>query len=142
MTLELKPLLDLYATTVFLYCKPVPFRQFAIITACNPNGEILAEQTNKKLNISLSQQITQYEYVEIIGASPDLSHQEPSFAIAMELAKAQALAKRLQQNAIFWVQDDEVFIVPAGLHFQQVAIGSFKQKCRLSSNCSFIHSIT
>ena len=135
MNTDLKPLLDLYATTVFLCAQPVTFLQFAIITGYNPSGRMLLDSENKKLNILLSQQINQYEYIEIIGTSPDLSHQEPSFAINMPLAEAKKLAVAYQQNAIFWVQDDEVFIESAGLYFERVAIGGFKQRCRLSSIC-------
>ena len=133
MSLELEPLLDLYATTVFLCSKPVHFPDFAIITANNPNGELLNFQENKKLNDLLQQQINQYNSVEIIGASPDLTHQEPSFAVQVSLKQAIKIAKRFQQNAIFWVTKGEVFIVSAGLCFQTREIGRFDQRCQLIS---------
>lgn len=130
MTQELEPLLDLYATTVFLCSKPVQFPDFAIITANNPNGELLNFQENKKLNDLLQQQITQYDLVEIIGASTDLTHQEPSFAVEISLKEAVRIAKIFNQNAIFWVSKGEVFIVSAGLCFQTREIGRFEQKCQ------------
>ena len=130
MSTELKPLLDLYATTVFLCPETVPYEQFAVVTACNPSGQILPENENKKLNILLKRQITQYDYIELVGASPDLLHQEASFAIHMPLSKAKQLAIEFHQNAIFWVQNNEVYIESAGLYFHQVAIGSFEQRCR------------
>lgn len=133
MSLELEPLLDLYATTVFLCSKPVYFPDFAIITANNPNGELLNFQENKKLNDLLQQQINQYNSVEIIGASPDLTHQEPSFAVQVSLKQAVKIAKKFQQNAIFWVTKGEVFIVSAGLCFQTREIGRFDQRCQIIS---------
>lgn len=130
MNSKIEPLLDLYASTVFLCPKPVLFSEFAIITGYNPNGELLNLQENKKLNKLLQQQINQYEFIEIVGASPDLTHQEPSFAINLELREAIGIAKHFQQNAIFWVTADEVFIVSAGLYFRTRAIGRFRAKCR------------
>lgn len=129
MTNLIEPLLDLYATTVFLCSKPVHFSEFAIITAYNPNGELLNLQENKKLNNLLKRQITQYESIAIIGSSPDFSHQEPSFALNVELSKAVDIATQFQQNAIFWVTGGEVFIVSAGLCFQTRGIGKFATRC-------------
>lgn len=133
MNNQLEPLLDLYATTVFLCSKPVHFSEFAIITACNPNGELLNLQENKKLNNLLTQQINQYEFIEIVGASPDLTHQEASFAVKVSKDEAIRIAKQFQQNAIFWVEQGEVFIVSAGLCFQTREIGRFTKRCQFSS---------
>lgn len=130
MNNELEPLLDLYATTVFLCPKPVLFSEFAIISGYNPNGELLNLQENKKLNNLLQQQINQYEFIEIIGASPDLTHQEPSFAVEMKQQEAICIAKTFRQNAIFWVTAGKVFIVSSGLCFQTRDIGSFRARCR------------
>lgn len=127
---SLEPLLDLYATTVFLCSKPIIFNSFAIITGCNPNGQILTENENKKLNKLLELQIKQYPFVEVIGASADLTHQEPSFAVQMSLSDAQELANKHQQNAIFWVNNDLLSIEPAGLVFRPRAIGRFSTRCQ------------
>lgn len=130
MSYELEPLLDLYATTVFLCSKPVLFPEFAIITGYNPKGELLNFQENKKLNNLLQQQINQYEFIEITGSSPDLTHQEPSFAIEVELNEAIRIAEKFEQNAIFWITRGEVFIVSAGLCFRTRKIGRFQDKCQ------------
>ena len=126
---ELKPLLDLYATTVFLCSRPIPFTQFAIVTAHNPMGVINNQLENKKLNNSLQLQINQYEYFEVIGAAPDLQHQELSFAINMPLPQAQELAKKVKQNALFWVEHDNISIEPACLPFASVPMVRFSHLC-------------
>ena len=130
---DFKPLLDLYSTTVFLCSKPIHFSNFAIITANNPNGKVMTSEVNKKLNDLLKQQINKYGFVELIGASPDLTHQEPSFAVDISQNEAVKLAKQFNQNAIFWVTDGEVFIVSAGLNFNTIKMDSFFNRCRFVS---------
>ena len=127
---ELKLLLDLYSATVFLCPTPIHFSDFAIITANNPNGKILEPKENEELNKLLKQQISQLDSIELIGASPDFTHQEPSFAINITQGEAVRLAKQFNQNAIFWVISGEVFLVSAGLYFQVREMGSFSNRCR------------
>jgi len=131
---KIKQLLDLYATTVFLCSKSIDFSEFAVITACNPNGKLLTLKENEKLNHLLKQQIKPYESIEIIGASPNLTHQEPSFAVDVSLPTAIDIAKKFKQNAIFWVSKGEVFLVSSGLSFQTRKIGSFNQRSQCISD--------
>ncbi len=123
-----KPLLELYSTTVFLCSEPVPFRRYAIITAYNPNGVVLTQEQNQQLNDLLRGELSQFSYVEVTGASPDFSHQEPSFAVETSLYQAQALAKQYQQNAIFWIDNKNLSIEPAVLKFDSINLGDITSR--------------
>lgn len=128
---DLKPLLDLYSTTVFLCNEPIDWSYFSIITACNPNSELLDEHQNDKLMKRLCRELKELEFKTLIGASPDFLHQEQSFAVKCSKQKAILLAKAFQQNAIFWVEDGELSIEPAVLQFDRIILGRFSDRIKM-----------
>lgn len=127
---DLKPLLELYSTTVFLCNEPIHWSKFAIVTACNPLGKILSESENESLLKNMQTKLTAIDFKIVTGASPDLSHQEKSFAVNCSKPKAVSLAKSFQQNAIFWVDNGEVTIEPVSLSFEPVHIGRFVDRIK------------
>ena len=123
-----KPLLDLYATTVFLSEHSINFPHFSIITACNPLGVLLTEAENKALLLSLTKVISNYQFIPVIGASPDLSHQEPSYAVYCNKLEATKIAEKFSQNAIFWIEKDILSIEPVTMIFETTTIGTFSSR--------------
>ena len=115
-----------YRNVVFLVDTEFdPTRSFAIITAHNPLGRILTKRENARRNQALEGQLTSYFYQTIIGAAPDLSHQEASFAVACSKQQAIELALKHEQNAIYWVEAGRLWLEPVALSFTPIELGPF-----------------
>ena len=91
-----------------------PPRVFGIVTPCNPFGRQLGIEENGKRLQLLEDHLRQrgLTYFRIEGGSRDGSHVEPGFGISgAPLADLKHLGARFEQDAIFWVQDDQVSLV-------------------------------
>lgn len=103
-----------------------PARQFAIITAYNPEGIVSSVAENIQRNKILERKLKPFSWQNIIGASPDLSHQEQSFALQSSQEQALTLALEFQQNAIYWVENEELWLLPVLMDNPKVLLGNFK----------------
>jgi len=88
---------------------------FAVMTAFDPRGRDLAPGENEKRRVDLNNRLKKsgYRFVEVDACSPDRSHCECSVAVAMPQDEAVALAKELEQVAIFWFDGERFWIVGA-----------------------------
>ena len=88
---------------------------FAIMTAFDPRGENLPPAENEKRTKSLDARLrsSNYSFVRVDCCSPDRSHCECSFAVAMPQKEALDLARELEQVAIFWFDGARFWIVGA-----------------------------
>jgi hypothetical protein len=88
---------------------------FAIMTAFDPRGENLSAAENEKRRRMLERRLTGlgYRFVNVDCCSPDRSHCECSVAVVMPQEDAIALAKELEQVAIFWFDGERFWIVGA-----------------------------
>jgi hypothetical protein len=92
----------------------IPTSAFAIVTACDPGDRPQPEGLNRRADDGLAAEIdrTGWRRFRVIGASPDLRHQEPGWGVvAGSLPDAVALGRRWGQRAIFWVEDDGLHLV-------------------------------
>ena len=106
--------------------------QFAIITAYNPRSEVLTDARNARRQDLLEQQlITQgLDYAHILAGDRKLEYTEVSLAVDCDLHKAIELASTYSQNAIFYVDEDSLLLVPILLNAKSTErLGSFN--CRL-----------
>lgn len=139
---QIESIWQMYQQTLFYWVKSVPaFQSFAIITAHNPVGKILTIFDNKKRHLKLINRVEQMNcnYAGIVGTSPDYQHQELGLAVEMELRTAQVLAKEFEQNAIYFVEKDEIRLIPCGLsQCTSTPMGSFASRLVVSAsvNCS------
>lgn len=88
--------------------------RFAIVTACNPDGRIVANAVNTEADRKLAAELERRELVHfrITGGSLDGRHQEPGWGIAThDLAVARDLSKRYQQLAFFWIERGQLKLV-------------------------------
>lgn len=123
-------LIKLYTTTVFLQqqIKVLP-NTFAIVTAYNPRGKIISNESNLHNNSLLTKQIASLKHWGIIGCSPDLSYQEPSFAIEIAKHDALKLAAGYKQNAIFWVEGNKLYLEAVLMNFEKsILVGEFTDR--------------
>jgi len=99
-----------YRHTRFLASPPAggfPTR-FGVVTACNPNGVMVAEDKNAEATSKLFQQLQNAgrTFFPVTGCSPDLSHQEPGFGLVCHTAEeVLELGRAWEQEAVFWVED-------------------------------------
>jgi hypothetical protein len=103
---------------------------FAIISAQNPLGDLKHRQLNLTLDCQFETRLKaeHLPYRRLIGASPDLSFQEQSWAVLCDKAKAIDLAMKFQQNAIYWVEAGELYLVPALFADSEVYLGSYQSR--------------
>jgi hypothetical protein len=106
-----------YLQTVFIAKQPAPDRwpeAFAVITACNPLGQIIDDGANQSANTRLRKTLSRLgvKRHRVTGMSPDMIHREPSFAFwGCDLGVALDLGKQFSQDAIFWVETGRLDVV-------------------------------
>ncbi|MCG9754897.1 DUF3293 domain-containing protein [Shewanella insulae] len=120
-----------YQQTQFLLTQPFsPSLSFAIITAHNPKGQHLSPSQNRLLDKQLQRHIQrlQYPYRALIGASADRVHMEKSWAISIDKVTAVELGKVFNQNAIYFVEEDELQLVPCLVEYDELTLGQFSAR--------------
>ena len=105
----------LYATSLFQATSPPSGwpRAFAILTACNPSGQTEDAAQNAEHDARLLAQIEAWRcwHWRVIGGSPDFHHAEPGFAVELALSDALTAGRELEQEAIFWIENDELSVI-------------------------------
>jgi hypothetical protein len=85
---------------------------FAVVTAYNPGGRKLLTLHNRwrylRMRIALAARRTRV--VAASGESPDGSHRERGFAVALSRADAVAIARHFGQLAIYWFDGDSFWL--------------------------------
>lgn len=120
-----------YKTSVFLCHQSLGDQiDFAIISAQNPKGEIYPLQHNLTLSREFETHLNDLHlpYRTLIGASPDLTFQEKSFAVLCDKASALDMALQFEQNAIYWVEAGQLFLVPALMPQNEEYLGLYCQR--------------
>ena len=121
----------LYATALFQAASPPDGwpQVFAIITACNPCGHTADDRLNRKLDARLLAKLKEQGcwFSRVIGGSPDFFHAEPGFAVVLTLFTALKVGDDFAQEAIFWVEDDELSVIACRGNAQQ-KLGSWRER--------------
>lgn len=86
---------------------------FAVLTAFDPRGRDLSQSENERRRRDLSTRLERsgYRFVDVDACSPDRSHCECSVAVVMPQDEAIALARELEQVAIFWFDGARFWII-------------------------------
>jgi hypothetical protein len=104
-----------YLSTIFV-SKPLEEgwpERFFIITACNPrsSGD---RSSDEKAHVNLRKTLSRLGCWKhrVDGASPDWKHREKGFAVGgLDLEEAIELGRQFEQNAIFAIESDVVWVV-------------------------------
>lgn len=127
------PLPPAYRGSVFLIEDPPapPPAAFAIITAWNPMDRPTPLEANLAADEALRRLLRnrRIPHFRATGCSPDLSHREPGWACAMPRQDAIELARRFDQRALWWIEDDRLLLVDCADGAAE-AIGSFGSRLR------------
>jgi hypothetical protein len=88
---------------------------FAVLTAVDPRGRDLSAPENETRRRELDAELAKggYQFVSVDACSPDRTHCERSVAVMMPQEKAIALARELEQVAIFWFDGKRFWILGA-----------------------------
>ena len=86
---------------------------FAVLTAFDPRGQNFSAAENEARRRKLDARLKTegYKFVNVDACSPDRSHCECSVAVLMPQEKAIALARELEQVALFWFDGRRFWIV-------------------------------
>ena len=100
---------------------PLPKVPFAVITAHNPRSQIVSDRQNQANQQGLIKELSAlgHSYSQVLVGNEDFSYSEPSLAVAMAKSDAIALGKRYQQNAIYWVENGSLYLLPCLMQGQQ-----------------------
>ncbi len=87
--------------------------EFRIITAWNPEGEIVDEEDNTLADEHLRREIARLKFdsFPVTGGNPDFSHAEPGHGIVCNRAEAVLLARRFRQLGFYEVLGGRVYLV-------------------------------
>lgn len=90
---------------------------FAVLTAFDPHGHNFSPSENETRRRDLDARLTKsgYNFVSVAACSPDRTHCEGSVAVVMPQKNAIALARELEQVAIFWFDGARFWILGAQL---------------------------
>ncbi|PSU31930.1 DUF3293 domain-containing protein [Photobacterium lutimaris] len=103
-----------YQSIFFKVAQHPVYPCFAILTAFNPRSIVLSNKRNlvrhRQLELSLRRQCG--EILPVTCSGPDGQWQELGFVVPMTREAACREAARWGQNAIYWVEGNELFLVP------------------------------
>jgi hypothetical protein len=90
-------------------------KAFAVVTPCNPRGQVTSDAANARAVQAAALALTAAGVASWPGdgLSPDASHVEPGFVVALSRAAARALARQWEQSAFWYVDGASVWLCGA-----------------------------
>jgi hypothetical protein len=120
-----------YKTSVFLCHQALNCNiDFAIISAQNPAGHTEHPYLNLRRDNELQACLNQLRlpHRSVIGSAPDLSFQEKSWIVLCDKGKAVKLALQFEQNAMYWVEQGQLYLVPVLMQQREERLGHFSER--------------
>ncbi len=104
--------------------------EFAIITAYATTGETWSDDRNWVADLELEDELreTGTWMRRLTGYDPATGHTEPGWAVEMGFEAACDLGRRFQQDAIFWVSGNWVWVAKCGPDRQRWEVGPFSDR--------------
>jgi hypothetical protein len=106
--------------------------KYSVLTACNPmsggeRGEDSTDMTRLRKHLSRRG----FKRHPVVGASPDWTHQEASFAVwDMSLEEALEIGREFRQQAVFWVEGGRIEVVSCDTG-ERECVGLWEERFRL-----------
>ncbi|BBM65649.1 hypothetical protein VA249_22950 [Vibrio alfacsensis] len=84
---------------------------YAVITAWNPYSNLRSKEENCISNHKLEEQLYHVDYVPVLVGDKFFEWSEESYATAVSVEMAVQLANHFQQNAIYYVMNNELYLI-------------------------------
>ena len=109
-------------------------REFAIITAYATTGEQWPEERNRKANEKLRKELDSLGNLlgSLTGYSPT-NHEEPGWTALIDFEGACDIGLRYEQDAIYYVRDDILFVSLCNNSRHLVEVGPFSARLTVDS---------
>ena len=109
---------------------------FAIVTAYATTGEAWSDSRNREADRRLEEVLRAWSEGgqegwaprRVTGFSPATGHAEPGWAVPMSFEEACELGLRFCQDALFWVEDDALYVSYCDHRRALVSVGSFRDR--------------
>jgi hypothetical protein len=107
-----------------------PVVPFAIITAYQTTGQVWPQAANLQADERLRQTLEALGvwYQRLTGYSPVTGHAEPGWAVAMDFEQACDLGRQFEQDAIYYVDGDELTVSHCDDRRGKVHVGTFRKR--------------
>ncbi|WP_169753928.1 DUF3293 domain-containing protein [Photobacterium aquae] len=118
-----------YCSSIFKITQHPVYPCFAILTAFNPRSTVISNKENRLRHSQLTKELRRsgFSFESVVTCSPDGRWAEQGVMVAMDKSEACRVAARWEQNAIYWVENGELFLVPVLLAgFEQQSLGDWR----------------
>jgi hypothetical protein len=104
--------------------------EFAIVTAYATTGETWPDERNRAADLELENELrgTGAWMRRITGYDPATGHAEPGWAVEIGFEEAVDVGLRFQQDAIFWVSGNRVWVAKCGPDGERSEVGLFSDR--------------
>ena len=104
--------------------------RFVILSAWATTGQSWTQVANQAANHQLAELLADRGLwrMQLIGYSPITGHAEPSWAFPMSLDEACDLGQQFQQDALYYVEADQLSVTHCDHRRCLVPIGSFRKR--------------
>ncbi len=99
-----------YSDVKFDFKYQITLKNYAIITAWNPKSEKLSHYENCVNNQRLQNELKGYDWSLVYVGDSNFDWYEESFAVAIPLELALHLGRLFQQNAIYYVSQNQLYL--------------------------------
>lgn len=100
-----------YSESFFRFHAEWEVTNYAVITAWNPYSNLRSKEENCISNHKLEQQLNHVKHVPVTVGDQTFEWFEESYAAELTPQAAIDLANQFQQNAIYYVIDDELYLI-------------------------------
>jgi hypothetical protein len=101
---------------------------FAIITAYATTGASWSAEENERADLRLEEALGDRWRERITGYSPTTGHAEPGWAVMLPFHEACDLGERFDQDAVYLVEADDLFVSYCDDRRALVRVGSFMER--------------
>lgn len=111
---------------------PPVWAAYAIVTAWNPASQLVGMRRNARRQRALSRHLADTLVMGLVwGSAPDECWQEASLLLHIPQGEAIRLAARFGQNALYWVVEGELWLVPVLLKGEPCHLGRLTSRWML-----------
>ena len=111
---------------------PPVWAAYAIVTAWNPASQLVGMRRNARRQRALSRHLADTLVMgPVWGSAPDECWQEASLLLHIPPGEAIRLAARFGQNALYWVVEGELWLVPVLLKGEPCHLGRLTSRWML-----------